>query len=72
MITKLLLSTNSNVKVYNTILVVVNYFTKIAKYFPVQKTLIVAKFANLFYKRIVYLFEILWSIIINRENIFTR
>ena len=59
MIIELLLSADSDTKAYNTVLVVVDYFTKIAKYFPVQKTLDMAKLADLFYKRIVCSFETL-------------
>ena len=59
MIMGLLLSVNSDAKAYNAILVVVDYFTKIAKYFPVQKTLDIVELTNYFYKRIVYLFRTL-------------
>ena len=59
MIIGLPLSADGDAKAYNAILVVIDYFTKIAKYFPVQKTLDAAKLANFFYKRIVYLFKIL-------------
>ena len=53
MIMGLLLSANSDTKTYNAILVVVDYFTKMTKYYLVQKTLDAVKLANLFYKRIV-------------------
>ena len=59
MITELPLSANGNAKAYDTILVVVDYFTKMAKYFPVQKTLDTAELTDLFHKRIVYSFRIL-------------
>ena len=49
MIIKLPLSTNINSKVYNTILVVVDYFMKIVKYFPVRTTITAIDLAKLFY-----------------------
>ena len=58
MIIGLSLSANGNAKVYDAVLVVVDCFTKIAKYFPVQKTLNTVKLTDLFYKRIVYSFKI--------------
>ena len=70
MIMGLPLSADGDTKAYDTILVVVDCFTKIAKYFPVQKTLDVAELANLFHKRIVYLFGTPWSIISDRGSIF--
>ena len=71
MITGLPLSTNSDAKAYDPILVVVDCFTKMAKYFPVQKTLDVAELTDLFHKRIVCSFGTLWSIISDRGSIFT-
>ena len=49
MIIKLPLSTNINSKVYNTILIVVDYFMKIAKYFSVRTTITTMNLAKLFY-----------------------
>jgi len=48
-IVKLPLSANTNSKVYNTILVVVNYFIKIAKYFLVRTIITAMNLAKLFY-----------------------
>ena len=59
MIMGLPLSADGNAKAYDAILVVVDHFTKIAKYFPVQKTLNMAELANLFHKRIVCSFKTL-------------
>ena len=71
MIMELPPSADSNTKAYNTILVVIDYFTKIAKYFPVQKTLDAAELTDLFHKRIVCSFRTPWSIISDRGSIFT-
>jgi hypothetical protein len=71
MITELLLSTDGDLKIYNAVLVVVDYFTKMAKYFPTQKTLNAARLADLFYKRIICSFGTLWSIMSDRASLFT-
>jgi Integrase zinc binding domain len=56
MITGLPLSADSDSKVYNAVLMVVDRFTKMVKYFSTQKTLDAARLADLFYKRIIYSF----------------
>ena len=70
MITGLPPSTNGDSNAYNAVLVVVDCFTKMAKYFPVQKTLLAAELADLFHKRIVCSFGMPWSIISDRGSIF--
>ena len=70
MIMSLPLSANGDSKAYDAMLVVVDHFTKMAKYFPVQKTLVAAKLADLFHKRIVCSFGMPWSIISDRGSIF--
>ena len=49
MIVKLLLSINIDSKAYNAILMVVDHFTKIVKYFPVRTTITAVDLAKLFY-----------------------
>ena len=49
MIVELPPSTNADLKAYNAILVVVDHFMKIAKYFPVRTTITAADLAKLFY-----------------------
>ena len=53
MITGLPLSVNGNSKAFNAIFIVVDRFTKMAKYFPIRKTTNAVEFADLFYKKIV-------------------
>ena len=49
MIVELLLSTDANSKAYNVILIVVDYFMKIAKYFSVRTIITAIDLAKLFY-----------------------
>ena len=42
-------STDTNSKAYNAILVIVDYFTKIVKYFSVRTTITTVDLAKLFY-----------------------
>ena len=49
MIIELLLSTNTDLKVYNIILVVVDYFIKIVKYFLVKTIITTIDLVKLFY-----------------------
>jgi hypothetical protein len=71
MITGLPPSADGATKVYDAILVVVDRFTKMAKYLPTQKTLDAAGLANLFYKRIICSFGTPWSIVSDRAGLFT-
>jgi hypothetical protein len=57
--------------VYNAILVVINCYTKIARYIPTQKTATVIELANLFVKHIVRFFSLLIGIVSNRGSLFT-
>ena len=40
--------------VYNSILVVVDRFTKIARYLPTTKTIATAELADLFFNKVIY------------------
>ena len=71
MITGLPPSADSDSKAYDAILVVVDRFTKMAKYIPTQKTLDAAALANLFHKRIICLYGTPWSIVSDRASLFT-
>ena len=71
MIVKLLLSADADSKVYNAILVVVDHFTKIAKYFSVRTTITAADLVKLFYQYIVCSFRMLLSIITDYSSLFT-
>jgi hypothetical protein len=57
--------------VYNVILVVINCYTKIARYIPTQKTITATELANLFIKHIVRFFSLLIGIVSNRGSLFT-
>jgi hypothetical protein len=56
--------------VYDAILVVVNCYTKIARYIPIQKTATATELANLFIKHIVRFFSLLIGIVSNRGSLF--
>ena len=71
-IIKLVLSINTNLKVYNTILVVVDYFIKIVKYFLVKTIITTINLVKLFYQYIVYFFRMLLSIIMDYSSFFTN
>ena len=70
-IIKLLLSANTDLKVYNAILIVVDYFIKIAKYFLVKTTITAVDLVKLFYQYIICSFETLLFIIIDYTSFFT-
>jgi hypothetical protein len=70
MITGFSLSTDSKAKVYDTVLIIVNKFTKMFKYFSTQKTLNAVQLANLFCKIIVKNFGILCFIVLDRGTVF--
>jgi hypothetical protein len=57
--------------VYDAILVVVDKYTKMAKYTPVQKTIDAATLANIFHDRIVMKFGTPASIVTDRDSLFT-
>ena len=72
MITGLLPSVDGNSKAFDAIFMVVDRFTKMAKYFPIRKTIDAAELADLFHKKIVCSFGTLWSIVSDRGSIFTN
>jgi hypothetical protein len=57
--------------VYDAILVVVNRYTKMARYIPTQKTATATELADLFIKHIVRFFGLLIGIVSNRGSLFT-
>ena len=71
MIVELPPSADADSKAYNAILVVVDHFTKMAKYFPIRTTITTMDLAKLFYQHIVYSFGIPLSIIIDYGSLFT-
>ena len=71
MITGLPPSADTDSKAYNTILVIVDRFIKMAKYFPVRKTIGAVEMAQLFHDRIVCAFGTPASIVTDRGSIFT-
>src|SRR5438046_3117312 len=71
MIIELLPSADTNSKAYNAILVVVDHFMKMAKYFPVRTTITAADLAKLFHQHIVCSFGMPSSIIMDRSSLFT-
>ena len=58
-------------KAYNTILVVVDRYTKLAKYYPVLKTITVEQFGNLLIHTVYCSFGVPSSIVSNQGSIFT-
>ena len=70
MIIELPPSVDANSKVYNAILVVVDCFMKIAKYFPVRTTITAADLAKLFHQHIVCSFGTPSSIVMDHGSLF--
>ena len=64
-------SADTDSKAYDTILVIVNRFTKMAQYFLVWKTIGAVDMAQLFHDRIVCTFGTPVSIVTDRGSIFT-
>ena len=64
-------STDSKGNAYDAILIIVNHFTKMAKYFPIREMIVAPQLAELFYNKIVKQYGTLRSIIIDRRSIFT-
>jgi hypothetical protein len=56
--------------VYDSILVIVNYYTKMTRYLFTKKTLTVIELAELFFEKIALRYEISNDIIINRDSLF--
>ena len=71
MIIELPLSADADSKAYNAILVVVDCFMKMAKYFPVRITITTADLAKLFYQHIVCSFRTPSSIVMDHGSLFT-
>jgi Integrase core domain. len=64
-------SADGESKAYDAILVVVDRYTKMAKYFPIRNTLNAAELADLFHKKIVCNYGTPSSIISDRGSLFT-
>ena len=71
MIVELPLSTDTDLKAYNAILMVVDRFMKMAKYFSVRTTITAADLVKLFYQYIVCSFRMPLSIITDYGSLFT-
>ena len=71
MIVELPPSADADSKAYNAILVTIDRFTKMAKYFPIRETINAHELADLFHRQIVCSFGTPSSIISDRGSIFT-
>jgi len=56
--------------VYDSILVIVNHYTKITCYLSMKKTLTVVELAELFFKKIALRYEISSDIVIDKDSLF--
>jgi len=56
---------------YNSIFVIVNYYTKIIKYISIIIRTNIAELTKVFFDKIILYFEILANIVNNRRSIFT-
>jgi len=56
--------------VYDSILVIVNHYTKMTHYLLTKKTLTVVKLTKLFFKKIALKYEISNDIIIDKDSLF--
>ncbi len=56
--------------VYDSILVIVNHYTKMTHYLLTKKTLIIVKLTKLFFKKIALKYEISNDIIIDKDSLF--
>ena len=70
-IVKLFPSVNSKRNIYNVILIIVNCFTKIVKYFPIREMIVAPQLAKLFCNEIIKQYSTLRSIVTDRGSIFT-
>jgi hypothetical protein len=57
--------------VYNAIYIIVDYYTKMALYLPIVKTITITKLADLFLNKVVRHFKTPRGIISNYSSIFT-
>ena len=64
-------STDSKGNAYDTILIVVDCFTKIVKYFPIREIIAALQLVKLFCNEIIKQYSTLRSIITNKGSIFT-
>ncbi len=55
---------------YDSILVIVDYYMKMMHYLSIKKTLTVIELAELFFEKIVLKYEVLNDIIINKDSLF--
>ena len=58
--------------IYNTILVIVNHYTKITQYISTVKTVTAVQLTDLFYKKIVYCFKTLREVMSDWDSVFTN
>ena len=65
-----LLPSRQGDKVYNTIYIIVDRYTKMALYLPTVKTITITELADLFFNKVVYHFRTLRGIISNYSSIF--
>jgi len=56
--------------VYDSILVIVDYYTKMMCYLSMKKTLTVVELAELFFEKIASRYETSSDIVIDRDNLF--
>ncbi len=56
--------------VYDSILMIVDHYTKMTRYLPTKKTLTVVKLAELFFEKIALRYEISSDIVIDRDSLF--
>src|SRR5207237_8991793 len=64
-------STDADSKAYDAILVTIDHFTKMAKYFPIRETINAHELADLFHRQIVCSLGTPSSIVSDRGSIFT-
>jgi penicillin V acylase-like amidase (Ntn superfamily) len=62
---------NRNGRVYNSILVIVDRFTKNAIYIPYNKTYTIEDLTNIFYKEIICKYSVPKGIVLDRGSVFT-
>ena len=60
-----------NGTVYDAVLVVVDRYTKIARYVPYNKTYTAEKLVSMFYDEIIYRYNVLNGIVSDRGSVFT-
>jgi hypothetical protein len=61
-----------NGAVYDVILIVVDRYTKIARYVPYNKTCIAEKLVSMFYDEIICCYGVLNGIVSDRGSVFTN